>query len=229
MPSHYFIRILLFIGLSATGFISNGQKHSVYIVQAGWHTGIVLETADIPFDIFKEAQPYTRDKYLDVSWGEEKYYQIPEPGIFLSASTILWPTRAAISMTAYSREIKNYYRKPIILEITITKEAYFALCNFLSDAFQRDKTGKIIPSTFYRDSSGFFLAKRKYSMFRTCNTWVALALKKSGLEISPFLLVTTRQLFRRLNKLDNTRYLELVHKDHCSEMQLFSSIRKVPP
>ena len=207
MPSYYLIYFLLSLCLSVPGFASNDHKYQVYIVQAGWHTGIVLETADIPFNIFKEAQPYTRDKYLDVSWGEEKYYQIPEPGIFVSASTILWPTRAVVSMTAYSRKIKNYYRKPIIIEITVTKEAYFALCNFLSDAFQRDKTGKIIPSTFYRDSSGFFLAKRKYSMFRTCNTWVALALKRSGLDISPFMLVTSRQLFRRLNKLGNTHYL----------------------
>lgn len=207
MPTNYFISILLFIGLFATGFISNAQKYPVYIVQAGWHTGIVLETADIPYHIFEEVQPYTRHKYLDVSWGEEKYYQIPEPGIFVSASTILWPTRAVVSMTPYSREIKRYYRQPNIIEISVTRDTYFALCKFLSNAFQKNEAGNVIPSTFFRDSSGFFLAKRKYSVFRTCNTWVALALKKSGLDISPFMLITSRQLFRRLDKMKHTQYL----------------------
>ena len=204
MPSHYFISILLFIGLSTSGFASNGQKYPVYIVQAGWHTGIVLETADIPLNIFKEAQPYTHHKYLDVSWGEEKYYQIPEPGIFVSASTILWPTRAVVSMTPYSREIERYYRQPNIIEISVTRDTYFALCKFLSNAFQKNEAGNVIPSTFFRDSSGFFLAKRKYSVFRTCNTWVALALKESGLDMSPFLLLTSKQLFRRLKKLEQS-------------------------
>ncbi|ALO16386.1 hypothetical protein L21SP5_02763 [Salinivirga cyanobacteriivorans] len=207
MPSNYFIYTLILLYLSCQGVASNNQKYPVYIVQAGWHTGIVLQTVDIPLNIFKEAQPYTQYKYLDVSWGEEKYYQIPEPGVFVSMSTILWPTRAVVSMSPYSREIKTYYRQPTIIKINMTEKRYFALCRFLSNAFQKDKRGNVIPSTFFRDSSGFFLAKRKYSMFRTCNTWVALALKKSGFDISPFMLVTSKQLFRRLEKINHTHYL----------------------
>jgi hypothetical protein len=71
----------------------------------------------------------------------------------------------------------------------------------------RDNAGTIIPSTIYRKSNTFFLAQGKYSVFRTCNTWAALAFKEIDFDISTFFLVTANQLFRRLKKLDKARYI----------------------
>ncbi len=198
--------ILLLLGLFP--FILSAQKtdtlYTVQIVQAGWHTGIIMETANVPKETLKEIERYNSHKYLDISWGDEKFYQIPDPNIYITARSVLWPTQSVISPDAFSREIKNYYRQPTVIEITMTKEKFYTLCQTISNSFERDDKGEIIASTFYRDSSNFFLAKRKYAAFRTCNTWIAIILNKSGFDIRPFLLITANQLFRRLKKLPHS-------------------------
>ncbi len=202
------LRALFLLIFALHSFLLFGQKmndtYVVQIIQAGWHTGIIMKTSDIPPSIFKAIERYNNHKYIDFSWGDEKYYQIPDPNLYITARSVLWPTQSVISIDAFSRDIFDYYRQPEIVEINMSKDQFYNLCRILANSFIRDNNGGIIRSTFYRDSSDFFLSKRKYSALRTCNTWVALVLKETGFDISSFFLITTNQLFRRLRKLPHS-------------------------
>lgn len=183
------------------------EKHAVYIIQERWHTGIVLKTSDVPATIFQEIENYISHTYIELSWGDEKYYQLPSPGISIGAGALFWPTQAVIRISSFSRDINHYYADATILKIPMSEEEYFELCRFLSESFERTKEGKIQPSTYYRNSNTFFLAKRKYSLLRTCNTWVVLGIKESGFDVNSSLAITASQLFRRLDKIDGSKYL----------------------
>lgn len=195
------------------GFIvvmARGQEkmHVVLVVQEGWHTGIVMKTSDLPSSLFGQFKDYTSRKYIDVSWGDEKYYQHPNPGVFLTVRAVLWPTQAVIRLDAFSRKPTRYYGSSNIMEIRMDSIRFTALCRFISNSFERGEEGEIVPSTFYEDYEDFFLAKRKYSLFRTCNTWVVLAFKKSGYDVHTFMAATAGQMFRRLDKLENSKFLQ---------------------
>ena len=180
------------------------EEFEVHIIQAGWHTGIVIKTIDLPPGLLKDFPEVIKHKYIDFSWGDEKYYQIPDPNFYIAARSVLWPTQSVINVSAFSRDIESNYRKPEIYIIQMNKQKFVALCRFLAESFKRDTSGNFIESTFYRHPSGFYLSKRKYFAFRTCNTWVALVLKDAGYDINPFLLSTAKQLNRRLNRMLNS-------------------------
>jgi uncharacterized protein (TIGR02117 family) len=202
-----FLSLLSLFSIITYSKTNANEKHAVCIIQERWHTGIVLKTSDVPSTIFQEIENYTSHTYIELSWGDEKYYQLPSPGISIGAKALFWPTQAVIRISAFSRDINQYYADATILEIPMNKEEFFQLCRFLAESFERSKEGKIQPSTFYRNSNTFFLAKRKYSLLRTCNTWVVLGIKESGFDVTSFLAITANQLFRRLDKIDGSEYL----------------------
>ena len=192
------------------------EEYKVYVVQEAWHTGIILTVDDVSADIFPEITNYQKYQYIDVSWGDERYYQYPNPGIFMAARAVLWPTSAVLKLAGYSQNPRNIFTKSTILEITMDEVRFNQLCSFISESFLRDDHGKIIPSTVYRKSRSFFLAKRKYSIFQTCNTWVALAFKESGFDTGTFFLITAGQLFRRLHKTTHSRFIHSISNVHLT-------------
>lgn len=203
-------RILFLLLINLIGGVeSRPGTFTVFVVQERWHTGIVLPINDIPSEILPEIVNYKGKgyTYVDVSWGDEKYYQYPNPGIFLGAQAVLWPTSAVIRLVGVPNDIRKYYPQSTIMEIPMDHKQFYRLCIFISESFVRDESGDIVPSTIYRKSRTFFLAKRKYSVFRTCNTWVALAFRESGFQIRTFLLVTANQLFRRMDRMRGTRFI----------------------
>lgn len=207
MQSSVIIVLLSLLVHSFQADTHDESTYTIHVVQEAWHTGIVISVDDIPPTIFPELTRYSRSKYIDFGWGDEKYYQHPNPGILLGARAVLWPTSAVIRMVGFSNQLEDFYTQSTIMELTLDQEKFYDLCTFISESFMRDNAGTIIPSTIYRKSNTFFLAQRKYSVFRTCNTWAALALKEIDFDISTFFLVTANQLFRRLKKLDKARYI----------------------
>jgi uncharacterized protein (TIGR02117 family) len=201
--------LLLIVKLSGQAIMANETERTftVHVVQERWHTGIVFQTRDIPTGIFPEINKYRHQKYLDVSWGDEHYYQDPEPGIATNARAVLWPTPSVILLLGFSNDIYSFYQQATIMKIKMDQAEFLELCRFISNSFVRDSSGTIVPSAYMGISNRFFLAHRHYSIFRTCNTWVALALKASGYQISTFFLITKNQLFRRMKKLQNTAFV----------------------
>ncbi len=209
MPIRITATILLSLLLHTLSDSRDRQiTYTVYIVQEAWHTGIILPVDDVPEYILPEISKFNDSRFLDVSWGEEKYYQFPHPGFFIAASAVLWPTSAVIRLSPFSGSPVKVFPHSKIMEIPMGKDHFYRLCRFISGSFCRDDNGEIIPSTVYRKSRTFFLAKRKYSVFRTCNTWVALAMKESGFDTGTFLLITAGQLFRRLKKIEGANFIQ---------------------
>jgi len=173
---------------------------TVYIVQAGWHTGILLNTSSVPAVIFPEIENYRYASYIDIGWGDEKFYQAEGIPIGLALRAVIFPTSSVIRIVGYRSPIEKLYvngrKEAIILDST----GFSDLLNFISGNFKRDSIDRIIPSKVYGTSNIFFESTNKYHLFRTCNTWVASALKESGVEIRSCCILTARQLFRKIKK-----------------------------
>ncbi len=177
---------------------------TIYIVQEAWHTGIVLKTRDVSREIWPEIKNYQEKKYIDVSWGDERYYQKPGINILLAARAVFFPTTAVIRLLGFDSAIEHFYFDYRSIRVIMDSTQFNALCHSIAYSLRRNDQHNVIPSMVYGKSEKFFIAKRKYHVFRTCNTWVLLLLKHAGLSVNPFMAITSGQLFRRLKKSDNT-------------------------
>jgi len=176
--------------------------NKVWIVQQAWHTGIILTVEDIPASIWPEKIHYKKHKYIDISWGDEKFYQASASPIKLAVRAIIWPTQSVIRVFPFSNPVLSAYgQNARVRSFTFKDKEFISLCNFITESFICDENGEITSSLLDKNSRYYFLAKRKYHLFRTCNTWVALAFKKSGLNIRSCCVLNANQLFRQLDKL----------------------------
>ena len=72
-----------------------------------------------------------------------------------------------------------------VKSIFVSKEQYLALIEFVNQSFESDKDGKflLIKANHYSGANdNFYEANGRYSLFRTCNGWANLALKKMGVK-----------------------------------------------
>ena len=198
---HVFFLSLLSL-ISLTGIYPN-DEYVVHVVQEYWHTGIIIATDDVPVELWPEIARFSDKKRIDVGWGDRDFYQVTGRPIGLAAKAILWPTPSVIRLDGFNVPVLSYYGNDARVEkIEMDEEHFYNLITFIAESFVRDEKGNIIPGDDKGESSTFFLGKRKYHLFRTCNTWVALAFKSAGYDIRSFLVLAAWQLFRQLDKID---------------------------
>ena len=62
-----------------------GEKtRSVFVVNHGWHSGIVIKKGDILEGVLPEVRDFPDAEYLEIGWGDRDYYQVPDPGLGLA-------------------------------------------------------------------------------------------------------------------------------------------------
>lgn len=177
------------------------DKITVYVVQQAWHTGIILPVNKINPEIWPEVSTIEDKQYVDVSWGDEKFYQAPGRPLLLAARAILWPTQSVMRIYPFNTSISSAYtREARFLEIKLSRQQFNRLTHFFASSLMRNQSNQPIASEVYGKSPYFFLAKRKYHLFRTCNTWVALAFKQAGLGNRSCCILNANQLFRVLER-----------------------------
>ncbi len=178
---------------------SETDSISVIIVQEAWHTGIILPVAPIKYEIWPEAAFFKGKKHVDVSWGDEKFYQAPGSPVLLATRAILWPTQSVMRIYPFSISISSAYTSEArFLVIKLSRQQFDRLTQFFASSLIRNQSNLPIASEVYGKSPYFFLSKRKYHLFRTCNTWVALAFKQAGLGNRSCCILNANQLFRVL-------------------------------
>ncbi|WP_313361355.1 TIGR02117 family protein [Empedobacter sp.] len=181
---------------------SNDQI-TAYILTNGVHTDIVVpvksETIDwstfVPFSHTKSKKEY---KYIAFGWGDKGFYLDTPEWKDLKFSTAFnaafWLGDSAMHTTFYDNMTESEDCKRVDLSV----EEYQKLIVYIKQSFNLDQNNKvelIKTDAVYGDSDSFYEAKRSYSLFFTCNTWAANALKAANKE-GPLWTATQQGIFR---------------------------------
>ena len=209
--SLFFFHSLSFLG-QTSGFANNAKEedklYEVWIVQEAWHTGIVFAIDDVDPDHWPEITNYKDRSFIDVGWGDERFYQAHGNPVFLAARAILWPTQSVMQIFAFNTPVRSAYgRESRILRVPLTLEQFESLSGFISDSYIPDESGNPVTSTAYGETEHYFLATRNYHLFRTCNTWVAIAFKQAGFNVRTFFVLNANQLYRQLSRIPGTEFI----------------------
>jgi uncharacterized protein (TIGR02117 family) len=184
------------------------KMYEVFVVQQRWHTGIVFRTKDVDPEIWPEIERYTDRNFVDVGWGDERFYQAMGDPVGLALRSMLFPTRSVLLVYPFNLPLQRTYgRDARIIRIPLNSQQFTALTRFVSDRYLRDEHGQARPSTIHGVSDLFFLAGGKYHVFNTCNTWVAHGFKAAGFRIRSRCVLNANQVFKQMERIPGSEYL----------------------
>lgn len=154
---------------------------TLYVVNHGWHTGIVIQRGDIPPDIWPEHRQAPPGEFLEVGWGEREFYQSRDPGLGLALRAALWPQASVLHLVGFNGPVAERFPYSEIITLDVDSDAMARLAQYVSDAYERDANGKIkrMGRGLYGDSR-FFAGREKFHLFNTCNVWTGRALGVAG-------------------------------------------------
>ena len=182
IPIAYLIISLILSSITVGRTVSNESSEKViYLNTNGVHLDIVIPIENIDSLVLSEIKHSRNEKYLSFGWGDENFYiNTPTWGdltfnnafsaMFLKSSTLMHGTR-------YKNERSDW------IEIKVTQSELQKLNRYLLNTFEIDENGMkiILENKGYSSIDDFYKSKGSYSCFKTCNSWVNIAFKESGL------------------------------------------------
>ena len=157
------------------------SPRTLFLVSHGWHTGIVMERKDLVALIPPLAGELGEEGYVEVGWGEERFYQARETTVGMALRAVLQPNPSVLQVVPLPRQPRDYFPQSEIAEIRLEEQGYRALVAFVAESFTRTPAREPIrlsPSLY--GNGWFYRAEGSFHAFNTCNTWVATAMEKAG-------------------------------------------------
>lgn len=160
-------------------------SHTLFVVGHGWHSGIVVKRMDLLNLLPVLAPELGQQEYIEIGWGEERYYQDAEPTSGMGLRALLWPNASVLQVVPFGTPLRRYFPNSEVVEVRVDEAGYRAALAFMAATFTRTPEGDVIrlgPSLY--GNGRFYRAEGSFHAFNTCNTWVARAIENTGFPIS---------------------------------------------
>ena len=172
---------------------------TAFIVHNSWHAAIVLTRSDLGLDDLPELSDFPDAKFIEFSWGDQDYFPDPNSGIWAALRAAFWSSGSVLHLVGFNEYVGQFYRGAEIFELRLAPAAQQQLIHFISQTFARaNSSSRAQASPGLFPYSRFYPASAKFSVLRTCNTWVAEALASASLPISPGTVLTAGSLASQL-------------------------------
>jgi uncharacterized protein (TIGR02117 family) len=170
---------------------------TIYVVQRGWHTGVVIEVADWPNRDWSLLHDFPNVDYLEFGWGDERFYQAEENTLWMGSRAALWPTSSVIHVIGLSEPITANAQANEIVAVRVSADGLRKLTSGIEEEFTGWRpipAGPEIASA--RSPNRFYKAKQSFFFPHMCNWWIATRLQEVGCPIAPWTVVTAPRLIR---------------------------------
>jgi uncharacterized protein (TIGR02117 family) len=171
----------------------------VWIVDHGWHTGLVIRAADLPAELWPERADVPGARFLEVAWGDRDFYLAPQGTSGLALRAALVSRGSVLHVAGFSEPVSVSFPAQEVIEVTLSRRGFEALARFIDATHARGgaaRATRLAPG-LYGDSR-FYPAGGRYGLLNTCNTWIASALREAGVPITPLWAATAGGLLRQV-------------------------------
>jgi len=179
----------------------NEQGNTIYLVNHGWHAGIVLLRADISESIWPATVGFSDAQYLEIGWGDKDYYQTLDPHLGLTLKAALLPTASVLHIVGFNQPVQTYFPYSEIIKVELSSAGFEYLTHAIAASFAMDEASNTIslgPGLY--GSSRFYLSRETYHLFNSCNVWTARVLQVAGLAITPAYAIRVENLMSQVRK-----------------------------
>lgn len=174
----------------------------IYIVNHGWHTGIILSANDVNTILPQLKTRFLQEvQWYEIGWGDKGFYQSQEITSRLTLQAMFWSSGAVMHVVAFTGTPGRYFSSSTVAELSLSASQNSSLLRYIGRSFARDETGKLIPlkKGIYGDSQ-FYAANGRYGILNTCNKWTAKGLESAGMTINPSLKLTAGSVMKAVEK-----------------------------
>ncbi len=159
------------------------DKQQIFIVNHGWHTGIIIPASHIYSLLPDLQQRFSDNHYLEFGWGDKGFYQAEEITLGITLRAILWPSDSVMHVVGIDKNPLTYFSQSDIRSLCVSADGYARLVDFIRHSFQlHDHKISASQQGIYGDSQ-FYRGDGRYHLFNTCNNWSAKALASAGFDI----------------------------------------------
>lgn len=171
---------------------------AVYLVRHGWHAGIAVRLAEIPDDRWPVLENFPNARYLEVGWGEARYYPGEIRGVWGAVRAGAWPTGSVLHVVPVSDSVMGTFAQNTVIRIPVSETELDALTRYVAASFTLTDDGAAVPAADgYYPGSRFYRSKLTYHVFNNCNHWAAAALEAAGCETAPRWTMRVQQVIAR--------------------------------
>jgi uncharacterized protein (TIGR02117 family) len=174
------------------------SPRELHVLAEGWHTGLVFPARDLIERLPALEAEFGPAGWIEVGWGDERYYRAQRGSVGLALRAALWPTNSALHLAPRPDPSQLAAAGIEVVLLRVAEEGYRATLDFVVATFATGADGNIVrlgdaPGGF----GAFFAAEGRFHLFNTCNTWVARGIHASGYPISTR-VVTARRVMSQL-------------------------------
>ena len=163
----------------------------IYVINHGWHTGIAVRRADIPEGVWPQHRDLRASEYVEVGWGNRDFYLAPEGTVWLALKAAVWPAPGVLHVVGFDGPVERFFGGREIVQVLVSDRGFHQLAVGIQDAYAKDDAGTpIVVGPGQYANSRFYVAREKYYLLKTCNTWTVTALRAAGLPVVPLSAVT---------------------------------------
>jgi len=157
---------------------------TIYVVSHGWHTGIVVRTADVSPTTWPQSTDFANALYIEIGWGDREYYRQHDPGAGTASRAALIGGPGVLQIVGLTTTPSRAFPASKVVALPVSRQGLDRLCRYVSASYERDARGRPIElgPGLYGDGR-FYASRDRFHAFNTCNVWTARALRASGLAI----------------------------------------------
>ena len=154
----------------------------------GWHSGVIVPRAAIPPGAWPPGvaeRDFAGCAYLELGWGDRKFYQLAHPGVWQALDATLLPGPSVLHIVGLNPPLATAHPWSALVAVPCTPGELDALCRDLGRCFETDARGQIrrLGKGLYGAKSSFYPARGRYWIGHTCNHWTARELRAGGLAV----------------------------------------------
>lgn len=183
-----------------------------YVDSHGWHSGIFIPRAAIPPGAWPSGvveQDFAGCAYLELGWGDRKFYPAKHPGVLMAFDAALLPGPSVLHIAGLQPPLADAHTWSALVKVPCTRGELAGLCRDLGRSFERDSRGRTrrMGPGLYGAKSGFYPAQGSYWIGNNCNNWTARELRAGGLPAHPdvFRAFTSGEVVAQTRRLQEQR------------------------
>jgi uncharacterized protein (TIGR02117 family) len=184
---------------SDTSTQTTTADEQVWVLDSGWHTGLILARAELGPALIRLLQPAAAVQYLMFGWGNRRYYMSPDPTFGMGIAA-LFPSQSVLLIESCKLPPRACYTNVVKFHVVaVSAEGLRRLDDYLLHSLRAVDHGRLQPLAAGPDAgSKFYASGLSYDAFHTCNTWTAEALHDAGLPVDYHGVIFSGQLWRQL-------------------------------
>ncbi|MBN1300016.1 MAG: DUF2459 domain-containing protein [Melioribacteraceae bacterium] len=190
--------------VSAASFDTTSASQGNYrfhLLKSAWHVGILLTVDSLSESNLIALDDFTNYNFVDIGWGDQEFYQDPDDDIVKALKAAILPTSSVVRVTGHLSTLRRIINwSDFAVEINISRDKYLKLLRFINDSFNYENRIPVVTKSLAEGAIKFYESHLTYTIFYTCNTWVAEALESAGLQIDHETIITANDLFKEVLK-----------------------------